>query len=90
MPAQTADEKPRSGEQLFKIYCAKCHTTTNAQTTGRDQNVAPGLRHILRSGRMTEAQLREIVMKGKNTMPPFERRMDGAELDRLVAYLKTK
>ena len=79
-----SEPKTRSGAELFKVYCLKCHTTS------RNYSIGPNLWHVMHSGRMTEQQFREVVMKGRNTMPAFERRLTGKELDRLVAYLKTK
>ena len=81
---QSRDEKPRSGAQLFSAYCGKCHTLDGANAMG------PTLRHIFQSKKLNEKGFRGIVMNGKNTMPPFRGRLNDKELDRLVAYLRTK
>jgi len=38
---------------------------------------------------LSESQMRRIISDGKNTMPPFNRRLTAKELDRLIEYLKT-
>ena len=76
--------KHLSGAQLFKVYCSKCHSTA------REYSLGPSLWHVIRPTRLTEKEFRKVVMKGRNTMPPFERRLSSADLDRLVAYIKTK
>lgn len=82
--AQSRPAKARSGAQLFKVYCAKCHTF------GRSYGPAPGLHQVVSARRLTESQVRDVVMAGRNTMPPFERKLNAGELEKLVAYLKTK
>ena len=37
----------------------------------------------------SESQMRKIISDGKNTMPPFSRRITAKELDKLIEYLKT-
>ena len=81
--AQTASRSSRSGAQLFKVYCAKCHSLDRSRSLG------PSLHQSMTSKRFDETQMRHIILAGKNTMPPFGRRLTGKELDKLIEYMKT-
>jgi mono/diheme cytochrome c family protein len=39
--------------------------------------------------RFDERQMRAIISNGKDTMPPFGRRLKPGELAKLIEYLKT-
>ena len=83
MYAQTAPRSARSGAQLFKVYCAKCHSIDGSRSLG------PSLHRSLTSKRFDERLMRHIILDGKNTMPPFGRRLTSKELDKLIEYMKT-
>ncbi|HWC17692.1 MAG TPA: cytochrome c [Terriglobales bacterium] len=80
---QNASRSSRSGAQLFKVYCQKCHSTNQSKS------LAPSLYHAMSSKRFLENQMRKIIVDGKDTMPPFGRRLTPTELDKLIEYLKT-
>ena len=42
----------------------------------------------MKSKRFDEPRVREMITNGKDTMPPFGRRLSAEELDRLLEYLK--
>jgi len=81
--AQTATRSSRSGAQLFKVYCTKCHSLDRSRSLG------PSLHQSMTSKRFDETQMRHIILAGKNTMPPFGRRLTAKELDKLIEYMKT-
>lgn len=81
--AQSTSHSSRSGAQLFRVYCQKCHSTDGSKS------LAPSLYHAMRSSRLSESQMRKIISDGKNTMPSFDRRLTETELDKLIEYLKT-
>ena len=68
---------------MFQVYCQKCHSKDASKS------LAPSLYHAMSSKRFGETQMQQIIMNGKNTMPPFRRRLTSDELDRLIEYLKT-
>ena len=80
---QTATRSSRSGAQLFKVYCAKCHSMDGSRSLG------PSLHQSMTSKRFDETEMRHIILDGKNTMPPFGRRLTAKELDKLIEYMKT-
>lgn len=83
LDAQSTSGSSRSGAQLFRVYCQKCHSTDGTKS------LAPSLYHAMRSTGFSESQMRKIISDGKNTMPPFHRRLTEKELDKLIEYLKT-
>ncbi|HWH56152.1 MAG TPA: cytochrome c [Terriglobales bacterium] len=83
MQGQSRSDASRSGAKLFRVYCQKCHSTARGK-----KSLGPGLYHIMKSKRFDEPRLREMITNGKDTMPPFGRRLSAEELDRLIEYLK--
>src|SRR5690242_772767 len=83
LSAQTTSRSSRTGAQLFRVYCQKCHSTDATKS------LAPSLYHAMSPKGLSESQMRRIISDGKNTMPPFNRRLTAKELDRLIEYLKT-
>ena len=80
---------PAKGKELFRS-CSGCHhTDTDARKMG------PSLRSLfgkvlLRNGkRANEENVRTIIQEGWNGMPSFMYTFRPAELDDLMAYLKT-
>lgn len=66
-----------SGQQLYDMYCARCHMA-NLQGAGS----YPSL--VARD--LTLDEMRTIVLNGKTTMPAFKD-MDPADLERLHAFI---
>lgn len=73
----------RSGAKLFHVYCQNCHSP------GKSESLGPSLYHIMKAKKFDEHQMREMIVKGKDTMPPFGGRLTAEEIDRLIEYLKT-
>ncbi|MBX7218496.1 MAG: cytochrome c [Blastocatellia bacterium] len=80
----------KSGESLFKGSCKQCHMVTE------DALVGPGLKGVLTSKKKlengkaaTEANVRSVIKKGGGGMPSYEKKFTEAQIDDLIAYLKT-
>jgi mono/diheme cytochrome c family protein len=75
------NEAERHGRALFAQRCANCHGGT-AQRPGpllAQQTVE----------RLGESSVREKVTKGSQMMPGFEHSVRPAQIDQIVAFLKT-
>jgi mono/diheme cytochrome c family protein len=81
--AATSPERATPGQKIYLARCSGCHKPTGTSATG------PGLRGILKSGRHPEAEVRKIIMDGKEMMPAFRGRLTPKDLDDLIEYLKT-
>jgi|SRR6516162_1593955 cytochrome c6 len=76
------------GATMFKSKCAACHgadgkadTTMGKALKIRDLGSQP-----VQS--QPDAQLTEIVTKGKNKMPPFGEKLSNEQVTELVAYVR--
>jgi cytochrome c6 len=78
-----------AGEETFKAKCAGCH---GADGSG---NTAMGKKFKLRDLRSAEVQkqsdedLQSVIMKGKPPMPAFGKTLDTAQVQELVAYIRS-
>ncbi len=74
---------------LYKAKCAMCH----AADGGGDTTVGKSLKvRDLRSADVqgqTDAQLLEVVSKGKGKMPAYEKTLGADKCKDLVAYIRT-
>jgi mono/diheme cytochrome c family protein len=69
------------GRHLFFLRCAACHTDeTNSYGPRLDQ---------ARVKTLTEAAVRTKIGEGSRRMPGFRYMLDQAQVDQLLAYLKT-
>ena len=80
LPDTVESKDSGTGAHLFKIYCTKCHSTSE------QAGIGPGLRHI--SKRMNQRQLSLLLRNGKDTMPPFGTKLTSAQIKDLVDFLK--
>ena len=77
------------GKNLFEDQCSGCHST------GDEKKIGPALkglgqRNVLPSGKpLTDKILRTRIQNGGGGMPAFARLFSDAEIDHLIAYLKT-
>jgi mono/diheme cytochrome c family protein len=76
-------------ETTYKAKCAACHGPDGSGDTVVGKKLGT---HDLRSAevqKMTDAELTEILAKGKNKMPAYEKSLKPDEIKGLVAYLHT-
>jgi len=76
------------GAATFKAKCAMCHGADGGgdTTMGKKMKVRD-----LRSAdvqKQTDAQLAEIISKGKSPMQGYDKTLDKAKIDDVVAYLR--
>lgn len=92
-PAPTLTLTPQQGEgkHLYDVGCAHCHEENDLHL----KKVPPSLhgvfsRNTLSEGEpATDAEVEQILMKGKGTMPSFAYQMTKEQMDAVVAYLHT-
>ena len=74
----------RQGWLLTLQYCALCHTRTNLHST---TTIGPILSRDSAGGR--DDVLRQVIADGTPNMPGFKHQFEPAQIDAIVAYLKT-
>ncbi len=88
IPTSSRAADAKEGENLYKTKCAACH---GADGSG---NTAVGKKMNIRDFRSPEVQkqsddqLFEIIAKGKNKMPAYEKSLQEAQIKELVAYIR--
>ena len=80
---RTLDEKQLLGMRLFNQSCRVCHT--------RPQMTSPlyGPELSQSSAGGNEQVMRELIANGTPRMPGFKYHFDSAQIEAIVAYLKT-
>jgi mono/diheme cytochrome c family protein len=83
----TAAGNAEAGEHLFKQSCSACHSTEPEKKI-----VGPSLHAELKGHppKKTAAQVRTIINNGNGTMPAFKNQLAPADIENLIAYLKTQ
>ncbi len=82
-PLDSLNEQQRLGRQVLAQACGVCHLppARNARTYGPSLNKG--------AGGGDEAVVREYILNGTPRMPSFKYFLQPAEIDAIVAYLKT-
>jgi mono/diheme cytochrome c family protein len=84
-PVRPADSE--AGKKLFVQRCSVCHLP--ALGPGQPRSIARALNGLVKSPE-TEAAARVIIQRGiPERMPGFQHGLDAADIDRIVAYLRT-
>ena len=81
--APALDEKQLLGMRLFNQSCRVCHTRPQMTSP----LYGPELSQISAGGQ--ESAMREVIANGTPRMPGFKYHFQPAEIDAIVAYLKT-
>ena len=77
-----------AGETLFKSKCAACHGPDGKGEVPMGKKLGA---HDLTSAdvqKQTDAQLTEVITKGKNKMPAYEGKLAKEQIGQLVAYIR--
>ncbi len=82
------------GRALYAAQCSPCH---EAASTARLTVVPPKLRGLFKRATLpdgatpvTDAAVRDVILNGRGTMPPFAGRFSDEQLAALLAYLHRK
>jgi mono/diheme cytochrome c family protein len=84
----TPAKAQETGESLFKGKCAMCHGPDGAGKTTMGQMLKiPDLRSV-QVQKETNAQLTEIITKGKQKMPAYGDKLSKEQVEKLVTYIR--
>lgn len=77
------------GAETFKAKCAACHGPDGSGSTAAGK--AMKVRDLSSAAvqEQTDAQLLEIISKGKGKMPAYEKSLGADKCTELVAYIRT-
>jgi len=89
-PEKSAGPDASAGKKLFVQHCSSCHYADRTTT-----KVGPGLKGLftrakLVTGAVVNANnVKQLIENGHDGMPPFKSVLSTAQIDDIIAYLKT-
>jgi cytochrome c6 len=86
--ALPAISRANSAATTYKAKCSVCHGADGKGETMMGKKF--GMRSFAspEDQKMTDAQLEEIIAKGKGKMPAYEKQLKPAEIKGLVSYIR--
>ncbi|SDT91141.1 Cytochrome C oxidase, cbb3-type, subunit III [Verrucomicrobium sp. GAS474] len=83
LPAPDLAQQVAAGKRFYAQSCLHCHGT---EADGEGEDGGADLRGL----RLSHARIAGVIRNGiKGEMPPFRKKYGTAEIDALVAYLRT-
>lgn len=77
-----------TGEAIFKAKCAMCHgPDASGKTVMGEKLKVPDL-HSEQVQKMSEAELKDVVTKGKGKMPGYDGKLTKEQIDKVIAYIR--
>lgn len=77
-----------TGESLFKGKCAMCHGPDGAGKTTMGQALKIPDLHSPDVQKLSDAELTQIVTKGKNKMPAYEAKLSKEQIAQVVGFVR--
>jgi len=73
---------------LFKTKCAVCHGADGSGATAQGKALKVRDLRSAEAQKQTDAQMTEIITKGKNKMPALGKNFSPDQIKQLVAYIR--
>jgi cytochrome c6 len=77
------------GEALYKARCAGCHGPDGAGQTPTGKSLKVRDMRSPEVQKQSDGELTDIIAKGKNKMPPFEKSLKPEQIKDLVAQIRS-
>ncbi|HLZ50356.1 MAG TPA: cytochrome c [Candidatus Acidoferrum sp.] len=77
-----------TGESLFKAKCAMCHGPDGAGKSPMGQALKIPDLHSEDVQKRSDAELTELIAKGKNKMPAYEAKLSKEQITKLVGFVR--
>ena len=89
MTGEASRSSARSAAELYTKYCASCHGKDGrAKTVKARFNHARDLTDPVWQDRAADERLFNTIMKGKEKMPGFSKKLSEQEIESLVSYVR--
>jgi mono/diheme cytochrome c family protein len=75
------------GEKVYKAKCASCHGPEGKGETAAGKMTKA--RDICSDEVKTDAAWTDIIVKGKNKMPSYDKKVTGADVKDVIAYMRS-
>ncbi len=77
------------GKQVWVTMCARCHGMTGEGGSIPGSGVVPTLSDKPWQQRVTDKDIASVIAHGKGAMPSFMKDMNKAQIDGVIAYVRT-
>jgi mono/diheme cytochrome c family protein len=77
------------GATLFHSNCQMCHGADGKGSTPTGQALKVANLHSPEVVKMSDAELANVISKGKKSMPAFGSRLTSPQIENLVSYIRT-
>lgn len=84
LPAQAQN----GAEKLYRTKCAICHAADGSGNVPAGKSLQVRDFRSAEVQKLTDAQLFEIIAKGKKAMPGYEKDLKEAQIKEMVAYIR--
>ncbi len=90
LPACMAETEPAHtpGESLYRSHCSLCHGVDGHAKTTLGQQLKAADLHSEQVQENSNALLKQVILHGKGTMPPFEGQLTDAQIEQLLKYVR--
>ncbi len=78
-----------NGATLFQSNCVMCHGADGKGSTPTGQALKVANLHSPEIVKMSDADLANVISKGKKSMPAFGSRLSPPQVEALVSYIRT-
>lgn len=78
-----------NGKALFQSNCQMCHGADGEGATPTGQALKVANLHSPEIVKMSDAELANVISKGKKSMPAFGSRLTAPQIESLVSYIRT-
>jgi mono/diheme cytochrome c family protein len=83
-----AAQAQNEGATLFQSNCLMCHGADGKGNTPTGHALKVANLHDPAVVKMSDAELADVISKGKNNMPAFGARLTSPQIESLVAYIR--
>ena len=87
--ATAATSPDQATMDTFNSSCASCHGTTGRGDTAIGKSLRVPDLHSPAVQAQSDVQLHQAIANGKGNMPPFQSTLSSAQIDSLIAYIRT-
>ena len=77
-----------AGEKVYKAKCAGCHGPDGAGATAAGKAMKVTSLCSDEAKKASDAEWTELIAKGKNKMPAYDKKLSEAEIKDVIAYMR--
>ena len=77
-----------TGETTFKAKCAMCHGADASGKTKMGEALKIPDLHSADVQKLSDAELAQVISKGKNKMPAYEGKLSKEDITKVVAFIR--